>query len=456
MKKLFSLVIVIMHVTAAIAAIAAPKTTPAPPAPPAAPPAPSAPATAEDIRNVNGNSDVEAGKTVRSVTAVNGNVTVYGHVTQNATSINGSIYVRNGGRIDGDATSVNGKVVKDAGATIGGKISSTNGGDTNINIGHRGVGLHKIGNTIIVERGQTVVEATAIQGDVVVRGHVTGDATAVLGNVYVKPGGKVDGDATAVGGKVIRTGDGNIAGDVTSLDLGIPGLRWWGLPEGWWTTAHGLGGWWMYAIYVGTVVLFAAIIAAIVIALFPQRMLTIAECSFGKPGLSLLYGIGGVLLVIPTAVLLLITCIGIPLIAVEAVLILFAIVAGIVGVKLALGRKLGLGAAQTTGSLVLAGVVGSTIVTLLHVVPLVGGIIAWTLIILGAGAVMMTGFGARPDWFASRFDKTSRSTAPEAVPAAQAAYAQPQTPYYPPQAPPVEPPTPPSPPAPPAGPTEEQ
>jgi hypothetical protein len=310
-------------------------------------------------------------------------------------------------------------VVKDPGGIVEGSISSGDADsmhrsgrldhDLDVSLGHSR-GDHKIGNDVVVGKGETVDEATAIQGDVIVKGHVRRNATAVLGNVYVRSGGKVDGDAVAVAGKVVRTGTGSIGGDVTSLDLGIPRHAWWSLPGGvWWTSPAKLGGWWFYIAYIGGLMILSALLSVVVIALFPQRMSTIADGVIAKPGWSLLYGVLLAMLALPVAIILAITCVGIPLVAVQAVLIIMLVIAGTAGMKLAIGQRIGEAAGQPMRSLLLAGVLGSFVMSLLHLVPFIDGVVVYTLLTVGIGAALMTGFGARPDWLPSRLDRSNRS-----------------------------------------------
>lgn len=434
MKKLLTLTIAVLHVLGALAVIAAPKNA-APPKPAAVPAAPAA----RDIHQINRTVTVAKGETAKNVTAVNGSVNVYGHVTGDATAVNGNVHLYRDGKIDGKATAVNGKVIQEPGAILGNILSEVNTetgkmptaiGDVTIIGPRKGRGAHQIGNDVIIEKGETVAEATAIQGNVTVKGHVTGAATAVMGNVYVPSGGKVDGDAVAVMGKVVRTGSGEIGGDVVSLGWGLPGftrtLPGWLIPD----SAKHLDGWLIYLLYTAGGIVLSALLTAVVIALFPQRMTAIAESAIDRPGWSLLYGIVAAMLVIPIAFLLLITCIGIPLIAVEVVFVVLLMIAGGVAIELGVGRRIGTGVGRPIGSAVLAGVVGALVIGLIELVPFIGVSISLILYILGTGAALMTGFGARPDWFRSRFDRTSRAAAP------QTSY----TPPEPPQAPPAVPP----------------
>ncbi len=440
MRKLLTLVIAALQVMGAIAAIAAPE----------APPAPKPVPVAQDIHKLGQSIVIAKGQTAKNVTAVNGNVNVYGHVTGDVTAVNGNVYLRRGGSIDGKATAVNGKVTQEPGAVLGNKLCEVNTdpdqmptsiGDVTMIGAHgraynadarKGREAVDVGNDVVVRKGETVAEATAVMGDVTVNGHVTGDAVAVMGNVYVPAGGKVDGDAVAVMGKVVRSGTGNIKGDVTSVGWGFPQTTWSGVP-GWLlpNSAKDWDGWLAFLLYNAGGLVLGALLTAVVIALFPQRMSAIAECSLEKPGWSLLYGLAAALLVIPVAFLLLITCIGIPLIAVEVVLVVLLAIAGTVAVELALGRKIAAGVGHPIASAVWAGVVGAVVLGLVELVPLVGITISLVLYTIGAGAALMTGFGARPDWFASKFDKTSR---PVAQPAPYAPPPPPPAPTDPPPA----------------------
>jgi len=226
----------------------------------------------------------------------------------------------------------------------------------------------------------------------------------------------VDGDAVAVMGRVIRTGTGEVKGDVTSIGWSLPrtwlGGRWLVLDS-----TRGRDGWLFFVIHSVAGLVLAALLTAVVIALFPQRMTAIAEAATEKPGWSLLYGIAAALLVVPVAFLLLITCIGIPLIAVELLFVLVLAIAGIVAIELALGRRISDGIGRPVQSAVWAGVVGALVIGLVALIPFIGFPISLVLYTIGAGAALMTGFGSRPDWFASKFDRPPQPPAAPSGPA---------------------------------------
>jgi len=257
----------------------------------------------------------------------------------------------------------------------------------------------RAGGSVTVEKSETAGDAVAMFGDVTVKGHVTGDAVALMGSVLVRDGGKVDGDAVAVGGTVIKEDDAYVGGDVVST-----GGWGWSVKR----FAPEFSKKWFASAFVGRFVDFwgsvlFALLAAIVVALFPRRMETVAEVTFERAGLSALYAIAGWLLIVPVAVLLLVTCIGIPLIAVEVLLVIVAWIAGSVGVGLALGRKVGEALSHPIASPVLAVFIGALILGVVGLVPVAGDLVVFVLSLLGFGAALLTGFGADSDWLPRRF-----------------------------------------------------
>ncbi|MFB6165960.1 MAG: polymer-forming cytoskeletal protein [Haloarculaceae archaeon] len=70
----------------------------------------------------------------------------------------------------------------------------------------------RTGNTVVVERGETVTgDLNAFGGSVIVRGTVTGDLNAAGGNVRID--GRVDGNVNAAGGDVTLGPDGRVGGN---------------------------------------------------------------------------------------------------------------------------------------------------------------------------------------------------------------------------------------------------
>ena len=253
-----------------------------------------------------------------------------------------------------------------------------------------------LGHNVIIEANETVRDPVAICGNVIVKGHVVGDAVAVMGDVKVREGGRIDGDATAVGGTVSREPGAFIGGEITSISMPL-----WGLMTAIPMYLLPISSMCLLLVFLKSVLF--AILAAVIVALFPARIGTIADVVLERPGWSFIYGFVGLLLILPIALILIITCIGIPLVAVEAILVLAVEIAGYIGVALAIGRRVGEAVHRPISSGVLAAVIGSLILGVIHIVPAIGVIVGFFLSLMGAGAVLITGFGASPAWFHDRF-----------------------------------------------------
>lgn len=270
--------------------------------------------------------------------------------------------------------------------------SATSGGGTRVDASGDSV---NVSGDVQVAAGQIVKDAVAINGDVGVYGHVTGDAVAVMGDVHVYEGGRIDGDATAVCGKVDKEPNSTVGGQVTSI--AGPRVRLpWGRPYFEFLPR-------LSVMLLGFAVgLLFSLVHVVIVALFPQRMETIARVSTEKAGWSVLYGILAWLLILPVALVLLITCIGIPLILVEILLAFVGLIVGKAGIALAVGWKLGEAVKKPIASSVLAVFIGGLAIAFLELVPCLGSLVSLVLSLIGFGAVWITGFGAKPDWIWTR------------------------------------------------------
>lgn len=270
--------------------------------------------------------------------------------------------------------------------------------------------VNVMGN-VEVGPGETVRDAVAVMGNVVVLGHVLRDATAIKGNVTVRSTGKVGRNTVAIGGNVYRDPGSQVGRDVTSIGGGFPFVFSWHTP---WMARHLP----FFGIIAGvwSAILFA-LLAALLVALFPKAIETVGTAVFEKPGYSALYGAIGLLLIVPVGVFLLITCVGIPLIAVEVLGIIAAWIVGSIGVGLAVGRKLGEAAQRAIASPVVAAVIGTLILGLVRLIPFAGSLVVFVLSLMGFGAVILTGFGTHPDWLANRRRARHNGVAQPAEPA---------------------------------------
>jgi hypothetical protein len=265
----------------------------------------------------------------------------------------------------------------------------------------------KIGGGVTIQASQTVKDAVAVGGSVRVYGHVQGDAVSVGGTVHVYPGGSVAGDAVGVGGGVIQDDGASIGGQKTSI-----GMAPWGDGDNSWLWKScvpfsgafgGSFGGVVFSIVIGFLKnIFLTLLAMLIVALFLLRTETVAHTIVEKPGWSILYGILALVLAVPVALFLLVTCIGIPLIVVEIGIFVVAKFLGFAGLSLAIGWKLGDAVQKPISSPLIAVLIGGLALSVLGLVPFLGSSVDWVLRLFGLGAVFITGFGASTDWIWNR------------------------------------------------------
>lgn len=305
-----------------------------------------------------------------------------------------------------------------------------------------------VGGEITVEEGETVSEVNAVGGAVVVHGTVTGDVSGAAGNVLItgtvggdvnvatgnlRISGQIDGDVAAGAGSIhLEDGatvdgdfdsgagevtiDGTIGGDARigaeTIRLGeaasIAGsLTYDGRLEGNQDAVAGditrdrtLGptsvgelqplASWAIAVYAFVANL---LLGAVLLALFPRFSGGVADRVTAEPLKTGLVGLGTLVAVPLSIVLLTVTIVGIPLALAGTLAFLFLAWIGLVYGRFALGMwivslqgrdRIG-GVDRQWVALVLGLLLGG----LLALVPFVGGLLNLLIFLLGLGAVLV-------------------------------------------------------------------
>jgi hypothetical protein len=241
-------------------------------------------------------------------------------------------------------------------------------------------------------------DVVALFGSVDVKGQVSGNVVAVFGSVKMTPGAIVDGDAVAVGGVLEQPQGAVVNGESVSLSFlplapTVPPVTALMLlvVAGW--LASLVAGWILWLI-------------------FPGRMLRVAVSASRHTGWSVLLGLLLPPLAVVACVLLLVTIIGIPLAFLMPLFVLFVGWAGQIAAVYLLGcrllrRPLGspaflpifVGSLLVAALLAMGGLMGGpqgALRTLALFFPILGGLLLIGLGVIGSGAVLYSGFGARP------------------------------------------------------------
>jgi hypothetical protein len=241
--------------------------------------------------------------------------------------------------------------------------------------------LVKVGGSVVVEEGQRVKDAVAVGGDVTVRGEVTNDAVAVGGSVFLSPDAVVQGSAVSVGGEVVQPEGAQVNEDV--VEISVPFVRSTVrsmVEEGWrpvWRTAQAVS-------FVGFLAL-----ALILVALFPSTFEKLAVQSRTKPLEAGLWGLIGVVLIVPVMVLLAISLVGIPLIPFEILFVVLAMVVGYIGIGLMIGQGVARAFKKDETHVVLSTLIGVALLGLVGWVPFLGGIVRALASLIGFGAALV-------------------------------------------------------------------
>lgn len=263
-------------------------------------------------------------------------------------------------------------------------------GDTVIGPGERAQEVVVLQGNVRLEPGATAEQVTAILGSVELGPgvDVEREVVAIFGDVHVSQGAHVGGDAVSIGGRVIIDEGGEVDGQQTSI--GVPGIG---------SMLAGLGPVKAAlrpspALRVLTVLAEFAVffvLGLLFLALVPRRLDSVANALGHAPVKTVLVGLLGTVAMPVLTVLLVVTVVGIPLVAVQ---VIAAVGAGILGFT-ALALHLGRAAARklSRGGEVLRLALGTALVVAVMQVPILGVLAALTAWLFVFGAVLRTRFG---------------------------------------------------------------
>ncbi|MDD5422304.1 MAG: hypothetical protein WC592_07180 [Candidatus Omnitrophota bacterium] len=248
----------------------------------------------------------------------------------------------------------------------------------------KGQNIIKIYEDTEISEGMDVDDVVSVGGNITVSGRVGNSVVAVGGSVVLKPGAYVGGQVVAVGGEVVKDASAAVAGRITQVYMPnfIPSAATF-LKGGWitlWATISLL-----------TLLGFLGL-AILLTALIPEHMGTAVnalERSFVK---MLLWGVLWTILIVPVAVLLAISIVGVILIPLEILLAALALIIGYIAAAIYIGKNILLSFKKIPPPFVDV-VLGILILFLVGFIPVVGAVIKVVFLIAGFGAVLTTRFG---------------------------------------------------------------
>jgi hypothetical protein len=208
-------------------------------------------------------------------------------------------------------------------------------------------------------------DLNVVFGNATVAGHVTGNVNVIGGSCSVLDTGSVDGDEHCI------WNDAGMA--LTPLVAASSGF------DGFARSDRRL-----------FVKLASSAIVVLMFLLFPMRMRLALDRVERHPGLAAAVGVATFIAVVPIAILLILSLIGIPLIVLEVAAVFAGVWLGTGAVALLVGRRLcELVLPQVTPSPLLALILGLVVVSAAEIVPIVGWAVTALVWLVGIGAAVL-------------------------------------------------------------------
>lgn len=240
----------------------------------------------------------------------------------------------------------------------------------------------KIGSDVRVEEDMRIEDAVAIGGSVYVDGVVDGDAVAIGGTIYLGDSAVVHGDAVTVGGRIEEAEGAMIYGstvDVSSINIDsfFDNMDF----------SHDFRGFPRAFKFISVIGLFALVILLSLI--MPKELNKISTVVKNEPLQMFLYGLLGVILIIPIALMLVISVIGIALIPLEILAVFLASLIGYIAVAVLIGERILNALNNDDPNVIISAILGVLLLWLIGLIPFVGGLVKVIVCIIGFGAVII-------------------------------------------------------------------
>jgi len=238
------------------------------------------------------------------------------------------------------------------------------------------------GDDIVVQEAESIHSAVSVGGNISVLGSVERDVVSVAGSVFLGEHSTVGGNVVSIGGSITRQDGAQINGDVTVVDMNIlptiasfiPDFVWPKLPR------H-------FGVY--SFLAFLAL-ALIIVAIMPTTIGTVSSTAEKNLIASILWGCLGLILIVPLAIGLLISILGIVLIPVEIVLVGCAFLLGYIAVIQLVGKKITIVLKHKNQPILIETVIGLVMFWILGLIPFFGWLVKSIAAFIGFGAIINT------------------------------------------------------------------
>jgi hypothetical protein len=250
--------------------------------------------------------------------------------------------------------------------------------------------IFKLGEDILINKGTKAGTIIAIGGQSTVSGTVEGNVIALGNSVVLTKTAVVSGNVVSLGGVVVLGRGAEVDGTVTEINSSnLSDVITTILSDEW-------EGWsWVQAIFSLALFLCTLIIACSCAYFFPAHR-NVAAAVRHYTWKSTWWGIFGLILVMPLAVLLTVSVVGIVLIPLEIILVVCAGFMGFIAVAQLVGAGLLRLFKRKETALVRETFLGLSGIWLIGWLPVVGWMLKVFALTIGLGAVIFTRFGTAP------------------------------------------------------------
>ena len=267
----------------------------------------------------------------------------------------------------------------------------------------------KIGSDVTIEEGEKVRTVVTIGGQITVSGTVEKNVVAVGGSVVLTKTAVVEGNVISLGGVIVMGRDARVDGSLTEINssnlyetlTAALSTEW----EGWS---------WVFAVISLAIFLVIMVVALLIAALLPKPVRTIGEAIAESTFKVILCGLLGLVLIVPLALLLTVSVVGIALIPLEVIIVVCSFLLGFIAVGQLIGGKVLHLFKRPNRGMVRETFWGLIVLWLVGWIPYIGWMVKAVAIVLGLGAVFITRFGTHQGW-KSTTPATPIVQVPEAV-----------------------------------------
>ncbi|HLA28944.1 MAG TPA: polymer-forming cytoskeletal protein [Syntrophales bacterium] len=251
----------------------------------------------------------------------------------------------------------------------------------------------KIGGDVTIAEGNKVKNALTVGGQITVNGTVTGHVMAIGGSVVLTRTALVEGNVISVGGVIVMGKGARVHGNskeinASDISQSIASV----LNEDW-------EGWsWVFAVLSLLIFIGILLLAILLVTLLPKPVCLVATAIRESPFRVFLLGLLVLISIVPLAVLLTISVMGIVLIPLEMTLVVGSALVGFIAVAQLTGEKIFLFFKKPDQSIVIDVSLGLIILWLVGWMPDIGWMIKVIAVVLGLGGVFVSCLGARQKW----------------------------------------------------------